>query len=209
MRRFKISVDPFHLEYVDIEVVKRLAKIAEDILGTDRLLIRWQKYLDESVKMTGIAKEKLNENYLSAIADYPIRFTGRAAGRLGELAATKTVEDISIENCTNAFLGSKGVHIDAFGNVFSGTCSGIIIGNINDMPLDEIYKRFDPSKREFIRTFFEKGPAGLLSEAVETGYKPKDLYAGKCHLCTDIRAFLLNMNESPEIIGPQSCYEKK
>jgi len=206
MKRLKISCDPFHQEYIDIEPVKRLAEHAEEILGTERLLVRWRKYLDDPVQMKGISKEQLKENYLNALADFPIRFTGRAAGALGELAASKSIEQISKENCKSAFLGVKGVHIDLFGNVFSGTCSGIVIGNVEEIPLDELWRQFDPREKDIVKILFESGPAGLIETAEELGYKSKKSYCGKCHLCTDIRSFLLKKEYKPDIIGPCSCY---
>ena len=40
MNRLKISCDPFHQEYVDIEPVSRLAKIAKELLGQTKVLVR-------------------------------------------------------------------------------------------------------------------------------------------------------------------------
>ena len=41
MHRLKISTDPFHQEYVDAELVRRLAATASEVLGPDRVLVRW------------------------------------------------------------------------------------------------------------------------------------------------------------------------
>ncbi len=207
MRRFKISVDAFHQEYVDIEPARRLAHKAREILGEKRVLVRWQKYLDNPVAMKDISQEQRDANYIDAMRDYPCRLSGRAAGKLAELVASKTIEQIKSENCSRAFLGAKGVHIDPFGNVFSGTCSGIIVGNVNEKPLDEIWRSFEPEKNKLIKTLFESGPAGFLEEAVSLGYNPKTLYADKCHLCTSIRQFLLEKGMYGDTIGPKQCYE--
>ena len=40
MNRFKVSTDPFHQQYVDIEPVRRLAEMAVEILGPKRVLVR-------------------------------------------------------------------------------------------------------------------------------------------------------------------------
>ncbi len=48
VQRLKISVDPFHQEYVDIEPVRRLAAAAKAKLGPDHVLVRWEKYLCRS-----------------------------------------------------------------------------------------------------------------------------------------------------------------
>jgi MoaA/NifB/PqqE/SkfB family radical SAM enzyme len=204
MHRFKVSTDPFHQQYVDIKLVRRLAGIAAEILGSERLLVRWHKYLDNPTEMKNLSQVELEQQYINAVNDYPCRFTGRAAGKLAELVADSIIEDR--DNCTSDFLGAKGVHIDPFGNIFSGTCSGIIVGNINQTPLEDIWKQFDPRRNDLIGTLLNKGPYGLLAEAEKQGYKRAAFYAGKCHLCTSIRQFFCDNGLEKPIIGPAECY---
>jgi MoaA/NifB/PqqE/SkfB family radical SAM enzyme len=206
MHRFKISTDPFHQEYVDIEPIRRLAEIATKILGHERVLVRWQKYLEDSAKMKSLSSAEREQKYISAMNDFPCRFTGRAAGRLAKLVASKPVDAIASMNCKSDFLGAKGVHIDPFGNVFSGTCSGIIIGNVNRIELENIWKQFHPAESELINTLFNFGPYGLLEEAGKLGYKKAKFYADKCHLCTHIRQFFFDNGLEKSIIGPVECY---
>jgi len=206
VHRLKVSVDPFHQEYVDIEPVRRLSGIAGRIFGPQRVLVRWEKYLFNPVQMKGLSEDRRIERYKEAIKDYPCRFTGRAAGRLAELAAAQTVEQIAGENCARAFLGAKGVHIDPYGNVFSGTCSGIIVGNVTEQSLAEIWTSWRPQNKKIIDVLFHQGPAGLLDEAVKLGYQPYEHYAGKCHLCTSIRRFFLDRGAYPDTVGPAECY---
>lgn len=227
MNRLKVSTDPFHQEYVDIEPVRRLAGIATEILGPKRVLVRWQKYLENPcstgipstgsgqalpVNMGGtpmlrsISPAELEQQYINAIKDYPCRFTGRAAGKLAELVASRPVESLTGMNCRSDFLAAKGVHVDPFGNVFSGTCSGIIVGNVNQTLLEDIWKQFDPQCGGLISTLFDKGPNGLLAEADKQGYKRLEFYAGKCHLCTSIRQFLFEQGLHESVIGPAECY---
>jgi len=228
MNRFKVSTDPFHQEYVGVELVRRLAEAAADVLGPERVLVRWRKYLDDPIEMKDISPAERDKNYISAINDYPCRFTGRAAGKLAELIAAQRMggcpgrprrvaptgfgiasPELAIPeaNCTSDFLGAKGVHIDPFGNVFSGTCSGIIFGNVNRTPLEEIWKQFDPAKDDFLNTLFNSGPSGLLAEAEKQGYKRQQAYAGKCHLCTGIRQYLIETGLGKPIVGPPECYD--
>jgi MoaA/NifB/PqqE/SkfB family radical SAM enzyme len=207
--RLKISCDPFHQEYVDIKLVRRLAEKAVELLGPERVLVRWEKYLDNPVEMKNISAGELKQRYISAMKDYPCRFTGTAAGKLADMVRTKPLNSLISLNCRDAFLGAKAVHIDPYGNVFSGTCSGIIMGNVNDKPLDQIWKQFSPDNNKIIKTLFNKGPGGLLEEAVTLGYKPAELYASKCHLCTDIRQFLFNKGFEKQILGPAECYQEK
>jgi MoaA/NifB/PqqE/SkfB family radical SAM enzyme len=206
MHRLKISTDPFHQEYVDIEPVRLLANIAIDLLGPARVLVRWRNYLENPTKMKGLSNKELKRQYIGSINDYPCRFTGRAGGKLAELVASVPIEKLEQMTCKRNFLGAKGVHIDPFGNVFSGTCSGIIIGNVNHKPLEDIWKQFHPAQSEFVNTLFEQGPAGLLEKAVSVGYRKAKIYADKCHFCTNIRQFLFDKGIGKSIIGPKEVY---
>ena len=58
-----------------------------------------------------------------------------------------------------------------------------------------------------INALFNSGPAGLLDEAIKPGYKPKERYAGKCHLCTNIRQFFFDKGFYQTVIGPAECYK--
>ncbi|MHC4221520.1 MAG: hypothetical protein ACYST9_03785 [Planctomycetota bacterium] len=206
VHRLKISCDPFRQEYVDVEPVRRLASLAVELLGKERTQVRWRNYLDDPVEMKDICSDERNQKYISAMQEYPCRFSGRAAGRLAELVATKPIKDIAAMNCRSTFLGAKGVHVDPFGNVFSGTCSGIIIGNINKVPLDHIWQQFEPRQNKLIKTLFDNGPVGLLEDAVKLGFKKADTYADKCHLCTSIRQFYFDRGIDKSTIGPEQCY---
>ncbi len=209
MYRFKISTDPFHQEYVDIEPVRRLAEIAIEMLGHKRVLVRWRKYLEKPIEMKDITPAERRQQYINAINDYPCRFTGRAAGKLAGLVASKPIEILAAMNCKSDFLGAKGVHIDPYGNVFSGTCSGIIFGNVNQIKLEDIWKQFHPGKNDFINILSNSGPYGLLERAEKLGYKKAKVYAGKCHLCTSIRQFFYENGIEKSTVGPEDCYADK
>lgn len=206
VQRLKISVDPFHQEYVDIEPVRRLAAAAKDKFGVDRVLVRWEKYLDDlRSQISDLKSDERDREYLRAYHDYPFRFNGRAAGHLAELLASKPAETFRPCNCRAGFLGAKGVHLDPYGNVFSGTCSGIILGNVHETPLEEIWKAFHPGQIELVRTLCEKGPCGLLERAKSLGYEELPAYADKCHLCTHLRRFLCGQGQEAAL-GPADCY---
>ncbi len=208
LHHLKISVDPFHQEYVDIEAVRLLVGIATDILGPARVLVRWRKYLETPVKINGLSNEELKRQYVEALKDYPCRFTGRAGGKLAESVASIPAEKLQGQVCKGDFLGAKGVHIDPYGNVFSGTCSGIIIGNVNSKPLQELWKEFQPGQNEFIKILFERGPAGLLEKAESASYVKAKVYADKCHLCTSIRQHLFDKGIGGEVFGPREVYNR-
>ncbi len=208
MNRLKISCDPFHQEYVDIELVRRLADAGTNCLGAKRIMVRWKKYLTNPVEMKNLTAQQRNQQYIMAMKDYPCRFTGKAAGKLAELVAENPIESFKTADCRASFLDSKGVHIDPYGNIFCGTCSGIIVANINKTPLDIAWKNFHPADNKLINTLFRSGSAGLVEKAVKLGYKPKKTYAGKCHLCADIRQFFFDNSIDKSTIGPAECYSR-
>ena len=206
VNNLKISCDPFHAEFVDVAYVKLLAETAAEILGPDRVLVRWQKYLDKPVDMRNLTDSQRQQQYKLALQTYPSRFTGRAAMQLGHLFATQTAAELSLANCKLPLLSAKGVHIDPFGNVFSGLCSGIIIGNVNQTSLEQIWQNSNWQRNEFLSTLFSKGPGGFLEKAVKLGYKKRRFYTDKCHLCTDLRQIFFDREQFTAIIGPEQCY---
>jgi len=206
MRRLKISIDPFHQEYVEFEPANRLASLAVEILGPDRLQVRWEEYLSEPVDIRRLSQAERDRIYVQAYHEYPFRFTGRAAGHPAHLLAAQPAESFAHASCLAGFLGAKGVHVDPYGNVFSGTCSGIILGNINQTPLEELWKAFDPGKSGIVGSLCKKGPCGLLEKARACGYEDLPAYAGKCHLCTHVRQFLFENRVEPHTLGPADCY---
>jgi hypothetical protein len=208
VQRLKISVDPFHQEYVDIEPVRRLAGIAKERLGPERVLVRWEKYLGNLKSQISDYRLPAERDriYVNTYHEYPFRFTGRAAGHVAGLLASEPAGTYPQSNCLAGFLGAKGIHIDPYGNVFSGTCSGIILGNIHRTPLDEMWRAFHPAQNEFIRTLCESGPGGLLERAKALGYAELPAYAGKCHFCTHVRQFLFEKHVEPSVLGPADCY---
>ena len=207
IRHLKISCDPFHAEFVDVAAVKLLAETAAEILGPARVLLRWRKYLESPVNMRNLTQLQRQRQYKLTMQIHPFRFTGRAAAELGHLFATQTADDFRSANCKLPFLSAKGVHIDPLGNVFSGLCSGIIIGNVNQNSLEEIWQGCDWNNNEFTGTLFSRGPAGFLEKAVKSGYKKRRFYTDKCHLCTDLRQFFFDRKQFTSIIGPEQCYQ--
>jgi organic radical activating enzyme len=206
VQRLKISVDPFHQEYVEVEPVNRLATLAVETLGPDRVQVRWEEYLDEPVDIRRLSQAERDRAYILAYHEYPFRFTGRAAGHPAHLLASKPARAFAHMSCLAGFLGAKGVHIDPYGNVFSGTCSGILLGNIDQAPLEEIWKAFHPRSDGPIGLLCERGPCALLEEAKPLGYEELPAYAGKCHLCTHVRQFLVENGIQRFALGPADCY---
>ena len=208
LHRLKISWDVFHEEFVPVEKVRFLVRAARELLGAERVLVRWEKHLDALTGVAAMAEAERQALLAGAMAADAGRFTGRAAEALGPLCADKTIAELGGLNCREALLGAKGVHIDPAGNVFSGQCSGMTVGNVNTSPLETLWKGFDPERGAFWQTLFERGPDGFIAEAQAAGYAIRPFYATKCHLCADIRGFFFDKGLYLPIICPKECYGK-
>ncbi len=206
LERLKISCDIFHAAFVPVEKVRFLVLIAREILGAERVLVRWEKNLADSPPA---AESSRDAAHIAAMKAEAGRFTGRAADELAPLCADTPAAALAGLNCRGALLGAKGVHIDPYGNVFCGQCSGMAVGNLNAAALDNLWTRFDPEKEDFWKTLFAEGPAGFLSEARAVGYPERPFYASKCHLCTDIRGFYFDKSRYLPIITPDDCYGRQ
>ena len=208
LSRLKISWDPFHEEFIDLESVRKLYQIAQKILGDQRVLIRWQQYLDNPSGIQKMSETDKKVVLKNALAAEPCRFTGRAAESLAPLAAQYPEQSFKGHSCQNALLAAKGIHIDPYGNVFNGQCSGMVIGNITQKPLDTLWNLWQPNRDDFWDILYHDGPFGFIEQAGQLGYVTLEKYASKCHLCTDIRRFFFDKRLYSPIITPMDCYGK-
>lgn len=206
LERLKISWDAFHEEFIDSEQVRQTVAIARHVLGPQRVLVRWEKHLAAPSGVRRQDEARKQEIFKQALTSDTCRFTGRAAEIIAPLAKQYPLERFRDENCRNSFLAAKGVHIDPDGNVFVGQCSGMILGNVRRTPLDDLWRAWQPNQGDFWGVLYKKGPFGLLEEACQKGFGPRNQYASKCHLCADIRRFFFDKELFSMIIGPGDCY---
>jgi hypothetical protein len=61
---------------------------------------------------------------------------------------------------------------------------------------------------DVIGALFEGGPARFLNIAEKSGFRSAHHYAGKCHICSDIRKFFFDKGLFAAIIGPVQCYSE-
>ncbi len=208
MERICVSTDPYHQQFVPIERCRLLVRIAEEVLGADRVQVRWSDWLEEGFdtgRLDAAEREKLFARYAAGGRD---RFNGRAADALGKYVQCKSVAQFADMSCAQRLLRSRHVHIDASGRVMPGTCAGIVLGVVDGGGVAEIWETLDADHagRPIVGTLSSRGPTGLLEEAQGAGFVPKDAYAGKCHLCWDIRGYLVRKGLGGRELGPVRVY---
>lgn len=210
MQTLSISADPYHQQFVPIARVRRAAEVARELLGPSRVQVRWEDWLadgQDTAEMTPADRDALFARYAAAGRD---RLNGRAAERLAELSQRKPWTDFADSCCRETLLRGKQVHVGPDGAILPGTCAGIVLGCVEGE--DGIAWAWtalnnDHADRPIVGVLSERGPAGLARIAMDAGFVPEPAgYAGKCHLCWEVRRFLAWKGGYEDELGPRWMY---
>jgi len=197
------SADPFHQQFVPIERVRRGARIAEEVFGPGHVSVSGSRaYLDADVVPTV-------EEHIEALSASPPVMVARAAWALGDRLPTIPLEEILDMNCRGGRQDIDPasvwqINVDAYGYVSSWICSGILLGNARETPLSEIIIRPLAEQPQLVQDLVARGPSAMLSMAEKHGFRPRDRYVSKCHLCWDIREAI--HRHYPDLFAPAELY---
>ena len=197
---FCISVDPFHAEYVPIELPLKLAEICRSVgfgyfLWQDRYLPVMAR-LDRSKIHSREEMEKLiSPRYILETAkSYGIHLGGRAIGIKAEYSPSRPVNDIISNHPCRSLVSGGHFHVDMYGNYIPPGCTGIAI------PLDEAVNGIPAGKYPVYEKLLSSGTEGLLQYAAKKGFTAnKEGYPSNCTLCFRIRHWLTENAPSPEL----------
>ncbi len=209
MEKLVVSADVYHQEFIAFERVARCVNVARQVLGRGRVVVRWWDFFNQPTELRGVSDEQKRAAFRDALARHSDRLTGRAALRLAGYYAGRPAEAFADQNCMEEVLHSRHVHVDPYGNVFPGVCSGIILGNAHEGGIEAVWERLAAGWREnpVVDAVAHGGSYELMRRAGPYGYRPRAKgYANKCHLCTDVRQFLLERGVWPQAVGPAECY---
>lgn len=211
MGRISISCDPYHQEFVPLSYVRRLAGLGREILGPDRVRVRWEDWEQSGCEVAQLdepSRRKLLADYAALGRD---RLCGRGAVELTEFMPSKELASFTGIRCSEPLLRSRHVHVDGQGEICPGTCAGIVLGTARTAAeVATIWQRLDRGydDMDVIGTLARSGPAGLAALALARGYKERSAgYAGKCHVCWDVRRWLFEKGHWPDQLGPASVYQ--
>lgn len=208
--RLQVSTDIYHQEYIPIEQVQLAVRVAQEVLGEDQVQVRWRDFLTSPIMVAGLTPAQRAEAFQKTLARRGERLLGRAAEELASLFLSRNYNDFADINCRAGLLGAGHVHVDGAGNVFMGTCVGIITGRVATpvgSALEEVWKAFDFREHPIWSVLVDKGPFGLAELAQKDGFVPEKTYAGKCHLCYAVRCFLYHKGVFRQWLGPANCYK--
>ena len=130
---------------------------------------------------------------------------GRAPYRLHRFYTKHPADYFLEEPCLPPLVRNWHNHFDNYGNWLPGYCGGISLGNWHDLDLlfDE---GLDLNNHPVLGFLINQDFEGLLRYAQDFGYEElKEGYISKCHICVDIRKYLVTKQEFKEL-KPKEFY---
>lgn len=209
MGRLTVSTDPYHQQFVPIERVRLLVRIAEGVLGVDRVRVRWRQWLSEGFDLIDLPDHRVAEELSEYAATGRDRLTGRAADGLDGKMQLKPAAEFDDNPCKERILRGRHVHVSPTGEIWPATCAGIVVGNALDRPVCEVWaelaQQFD--RMDVVGPLSRRGPVGLLELACEHGFILRSQgYASKCQLCFHLRRHLHAAGACGRQLGPTNVY---
>ena len=195
-----ISCSPFHAETIPLARTHRALHLAEEIFGSSRVMFyqaQWASHIAAFSEEDPVPLQSTIDVYGPSDAGrmlwqgYGLIPGGRAGYRLGHLIPAQPAAAFRNQNCEHEILYAPHSHLDLYGNYISGFCGGLATGSWRDLPA--LLEDFDrEAYLPLTGILIQDGPYGLYELASRHyGYAPlRPGYAGKCHLCVDVRRHL-------------------
>jgi len=190
-----VSISPFHNEYIPLYKMKGVIGACEKaginaFKWTENMYTDIDRFDDHKTHSLQEYEKTFGSGYMKSIPSrYWIQFLGRALKTFASSFEMMTVGEIieySKDGCRE-LMDVSHFHIDLFNNYIPGLCSGIAIKR------DDLGETLNENKYPIINILFLEGIKGLYKLVhKEYGFNDsRKKYISKCHLCYDIRKFLL------------------
>ncbi len=211
-----ISASPFHAEHIPVEMTLGAIQASARVFGPHGTMIWLPEFLQEITSITPTGRLPF-EQYVSAVGTSRARNAaaysgqlipgGRSGSSLCELLPQQPKEAFFQGNCSYELLRSARGHFDPYGNIITGVCTGISMGDAHDLPA--AYRDFRLEEHPVIQVLCTQGVRGLYEMARnDYGYEARPTYAGKCDLCVDIRRHLVLHDAPFAELTPKEFYSR-
>jgi len=208
LNRILVSCTPFHAEFVPLERTRRVIESGRRILGRGNVLV-YTDFFYRQLRDLHPDRPMILEDYIALLGEEQAALVlagecglipnGRAATELAFLYVRRAPSAYFGETCRRELGNPHHVHIDLYGNYIAGLCAGISLGN--GYNLDRLYGETDFTGRPVLGCLAEGGVEALFHWA-RTNYgfeENPEGYIAKCHLCLDIRRFLVQKQKFSEL----------
>jgi hypothetical protein len=211
-----VSASPFHAEHIPLEKTLDTIEASLKVFGHHGTMIWLPEFLEDLLSITENGLVSF-ERYVESVGQSGARVAaayggqlipgGRSGYTLSDFLPERPKEDFFGGNCAYELLRSARGHFDPYGNIVTGVCSGISMGDARD--LDSAYRNFCLNDHPVIKILCSTGVQGLYEMAdAEYGYSAKSSYAGKCDLCMDVRRHLVLSGAPFDELRPKEFYSR-
>ena len=188
-----VSISPFHNEYIPFKKVKSVIAACNK---SGISVFPWiQDFYPEinsfpENKTHTLAEycEEYGDRYIHSITSrYWLHPGGRFFKNFKNIFPQNSLDKIiDTDNGCKRLTDTTHFHCDLFGNYIPGLCSGLAIKT------EDLGNSLDPEKYPIICSLYHEGVKGLLKKAREEyNFVPEQYYLSKCHLCQEIRKYLV------------------
>lgn len=210
LSRLLISLSPFHAEFIPLCTTVNAIRAAENVLGGDGAFVWLPEFYLEIAAISENACVSIEshgdpaEYFPGVAARYSMIQNGRAALTVSPHLQRQPIQAFYGSNCFQELFRSGHLHFDPDYNYIPGFCSGITLGDWRE--LEKIYRDFDLEKNPFLAKISQDIKLAV-EYAADLGFIPEpEGYSGKCHLCLEMRRFLVSKVQLAEL-GPMHFYE--
>ena len=209
-----ISANPFLVECIPFERIKRGIKYSKKVFGEENVMVYHPIFYKQLVEL-GVKGTLKFEEYLSKVSRFSLRLAlspmvvlpmGRAVYRLAYIYRKYPAKYFFKESCIYDLTRSWHIHIDCYNNYIPGYCAGLSLGDAKKM--EDIIQGVELDDRPILKAL-AKNLGELFNFATkEFGYKEKkDGYISKCHLCLDIRKYIVSLIKEFKELKPLEFYQ--
>lgn len=211
LRCVLVSMSPFHNEHIPFAKVKGVIQACNTV-GIS--VYPWvMGFFQEMNSFDDLCVHTMNEyesrfgnDYLSGILSrYWVHMGGRALLTYKDLLPLTGILGILESNSgpCRELSDTSHFHMDLFGNYIPGLCSGLAIS------CDDLGESLCRESYPFLSELADSGISSLFDMATNSfDFKPSEYYLNKCHLCFDIRKFLvIEKGIKSKDLRPKEFYE--
>jgi len=206
-----ISISPFHNEHIPFRRVKGViaacrAAGVQAFPWVNGFYREIDSFDDGKTHRLEEYAAKFGDDYLSRVPGrYWIQLGGRAVQAFQQVLPPRSLESVCAETpgWCRELLDTRHFHLDLFGNYIPGLCAGLAIRG------EDLGKPLAAADYPLLTALFNTGVQGLLDyAAARQGFQAAASYISKCHLCLEIRSYLvLKRQVQTWELQPRAFYE--
>ena len=196
-----VSVDPFHVEYVPLELPLKLCSLLDEY-GMEYFI--WQQKFLKRLMALDITKTHTKEELAAALGrdyitdtakEYGLGINGRALAFAESMYEKRHFAYFATDEKCPSLTHPHHCHLDLYGNAIPSRCTGICA-----KAADYLEGNIEKNKYPVLSRLISGGTRQLYEYAREKGFSPKsDGYPTRCAFCFDMRLYLYKSCPSDDL----------